>query len=88
VINDWGCRASIGSSVEDAMFAAHMIAKQIPYRYPNIRFIVPRLGGPIPMLLNQLDTQGVGDLGGLPELPSATAASSGTTQCAMAQRPQ
>ena len=25
----------------------HMIAKQIPYRYPNIKFIVPHLGGPI-----------------------------------------
>ena len=73
VINDWGFRASIGNSVEDAMFVAHMIAKQIPHRYPNIRFIVPHLGGPIPMLLNRLDTQGVRDLGGLAELPSVTA---------------
>jgi len=73
VINDWGFRASIGNSVEDAMFVAHMIAKRIPYRYPNIRFIVPHLGGPIPMLLNRLDTQGIRDLGGLPELPSVTA---------------
>lgn len=73
VINDWGFRASIGNSVEDAMFVAHMIARQIPYRYPNIRFIVPHLGGPIPMLLNRLDTQGIRDLGGLPELPSVTA---------------
>ena len=35
-----------------------MIAKQIPHRYPNIKFIVPHLGGPIPMLLNRLDKQG------------------------------
>ena len=55
VINDWGFRASIGNSVEDAMFVAHMIARAIPQRYPNIRFIVPHLGGPIPMLLNRLD---------------------------------
>jgi len=34
---------------------------------------VPHLGGPIPMLLNRLDTQGIRDLGGLPELPSVTA---------------
>jgi predicted TIM-barrel fold metal-dependent hydrolase len=73
VINDWGFRASIGNSIEDAMFVAHMIAKQIPYRYPNIRFIVPHLGGPIPMLLNRLDLQGVRDLGSVPELPSVTA---------------
>jgi 6-methylsalicylate decarboxylase len=73
VINDWGFRASIGNSVEDAMFVAHMIARQIPYRFPNIRFIVPHLGGPIPMLLNRLDKQGVRDLGGLAEMPSVTA---------------
>jgi predicted TIM-barrel fold metal-dependent hydrolase len=73
VINDWGFRASIGNSVEDAMFVAHMIARQIPHRYPNIRFIVPHLGGPIPMLLNRLDLQGVRDLGALAELPSVTA---------------
>jgi 6-methylsalicylate decarboxylase len=73
VINDWGFRASIGNSVEDAMFVGHMIAKQIPFRYPNIRFIVPHLGGPTPMLLNRLDTQGIRDLGGLSELPSVTA---------------
>jgi 6-methylsalicylate decarboxylase len=73
VINDWGFRASIGNSIEDAMFVAHMIAKQIPHRYPNIRFIVPHLGGPIPMLLNRLDKQGVRDLGALAELPSVTA---------------
>ena len=73
VINDWGFRASIGNSVEDAMFVAHMIARQIPSRYPNIRFIVPHLGGPIPMLLNRLDQQGVRDLGTLAELPSVTA---------------
>jgi predicted TIM-barrel fold metal-dependent hydrolase len=73
VINDWGFRASIGNSVEDAMFVAHMIARRIPSRYPTIRFIVPHLGGPIPMLLNRLDQQGVRDLGALAELPSVTA---------------
>jgi predicted TIM-barrel fold metal-dependent hydrolase len=73
LISDWGVRAAIGTSVEDALFVAHMIARQIPHRYPNIRFIVPHLGGPIPMLLNRLDKQGVRDLGELPELPSLTA---------------
>ncbi len=41
-----------------------------PHRYPSIRFIVPHLGGPIPMLLNRLDMQGVRDLGGLAGLPA------------------
>jgi predicted TIM-barrel fold metal-dependent hydrolase len=52
-----------------------MIAKQIPYRYPNIKFIVPHLGGPIPMLLNRLDKQGQNPGGhpNLAEAPSVTA---------------
>jgi 6-methylsalicylate decarboxylase len=53
----------------------HMIAKQIPYRYPRIKFIVPHLGGPIPMLMNRLDKQGQGPRGhpNLAEAPSVTA---------------
>jgi len=73
LINDWKYRASVGTSLEDATFILHMIARQIPHRYPNIKFIVPHLGGPIPMLLNRLDKQGVRDLGELAELPSVTA---------------
>ena len=57
-ITDYGYTASVGTSLEDATFVLHMIAKQIPHRYPKIRFIVPHLGGPIPMLLNRLDQQG------------------------------
>src|ERR1700723_3775387 len=67
-INDYKFTAAVGTSIEDACFVLHMIAKQIPHRYPNIRFIVPHLGGPIPMLLNRLDKQGVRDLGELAEL--------------------
>ena len=74
LINDWKYRASVGTSLEDASFVLHMIARRIPHRYPNIKFIVPHLGGPIPMLLNRLDKQGLREQGGnLPELPSVTA---------------
>ena len=73
MINDYGYKAEVGTSLEDAVFVLHMIAKQIPYRYPNIKFIVPHLGGPIPMLLNRLDNQGVKNHPGLAELPSVTA---------------
>jgi len=47
-INDYKFTAPVGTSLEDRSFVLHMIAKQIPHRYPNIRFIVPHLGGPIP----------------------------------------
>jgi 6-methylsalicylate decarboxylase len=72
-INDYGFTASVGTSLEDATFVLHMIAKRIPYRYPRIRFIVPHLGGPIPMLLHRLDRQGASHLGKLAESPSVTA---------------
>src|SRR6202167_4024733 len=58
LINDYKFTAAVGTSIEDACFVLHMIAKQSPHRSPNIRFIVPHLGGPIPMLLNRLDQQG------------------------------
>jgi len=74
-IVDYNYRASVGTSLEDATFVLHMIAKQIPHRYPNIKFIVPHLGGPIPMLLNRLDQQGQSQSGhpNLAEAPSITA---------------
>ena len=59
LINDYKFTAAVGTSIEDACFVLHMINKQIPYRYPNIKFIVPHLGGPIPMLLNRLDQRGL-----------------------------
>jgi predicted TIM-barrel fold metal-dependent hydrolase len=72
-ITDYKFTASVGTSLEDATFVLHLIARQIPHRYPNIKFIVPHLGGPIPMLLNRLDLQGRRDLGQLAESPSVTA---------------
>jgi predicted TIM-barrel fold metal-dependent hydrolase len=67
-IVDYNFRASVGTSLEDATFV-------LPYRYPNIKFIVPHLGGPIPMLLNRLDKQGQNPSGhpNLAEAPSVTA---------------
>ena len=72
-INDYKFTAPVGTSLEDASFVLHMIAKQIPHRYPNIKFIVPHLGGPIPMLLHRLDQQGQRDHPNLAEAPSVTA---------------
>jgi len=56
-IGDWGLTACLGASVEDSVAAAHLIIREIPTRFPRIRFIVPHFGGILPMLLQRLDGQ-------------------------------
>jgi predicted TIM-barrel fold metal-dependent hydrolase len=56
-INDWGLTVCAGASFEDSTAAMHLIAAQVPQRFPNIRFIVPHFGGILPTLLNRLDGQ-------------------------------
>ncbi len=60
-----------GASIEDAIAGLHLIARQIPIRYPDIRFIIPHFGGPLAMLLERLDGQMPKE--GLAEPPSRTA---------------
>jgi 6-methylsalicylate decarboxylase len=69
------CDANLFGAPLNGAILRHMIAKQIPYRYPRIKFIVPHLGGPIPMLMNRLNKQGQGPRGhpNLAEAPSVTA---------------
>ncbi len=57
MINDYGFTVSVGASLEDAAIVLHLIARRIPERFPNIRYVVPHLGGIIPMLLQRLDNQ-------------------------------
>jgi len=70
---DWRLSSTAGTVFEDTVAALQLIAKQIPHRYSNIKFIVPHLGGALPMLLNRLDNQLAMTIPGLPEKPSLTA---------------
>ena len=72
-ITEFGLGPAVGTSLEDATAALHLIGAQIPSRYPNVTFIVPHLGGPLPMLLERLDRQFSMQQRGLPEPPSVTA---------------
>ena len=56
-INDYGFTAAAGASLEDTALVLHLIKRNIPARYPNIRIIIPHLGGMIPMQLARLDGQ-------------------------------
>lgn len=57
LLNEWGLTVCAGASFEDAVVGMQLIVKQIPARFPNIRFIIPHFGGPLPMLLERLDGQ-------------------------------
>jgi 6-methylsalicylate decarboxylase len=73
LINDYKFTVSVGASLEDAAIVLHLIARRVPERYPNIRYIVPHLGGIIPMQLQRLDNQAPRQHPDLPERPSVTA---------------
>jgi len=71
MITDYGLSGAAGTSMEDTTIVLHLILKQIPVRYPNIKIVIAHLGGLIPMLLQRLDHQMPS--AGLAEPPSATA---------------
>jgi predicted TIM-barrel fold metal-dependent hydrolase len=71
MITDYGLSGAAGTSMEDTTIVLHLILKQIPLRYPNIKIVIAHLGGLIPMLLQRLDHQMPS--AGLAESPSATA---------------
>jgi 6-methylsalicylate decarboxylase len=73
MINDYRLGAAVGTSLEDASIALHLIYKRIPYQFPDITHVIPHLGGPIPMLLERLDNQFSMQQFELPEPPSVTA---------------
>jgi predicted TIM-barrel fold metal-dependent hydrolase len=73
MITDYGLGAAVGTSLEDAVIGCHLIGKKIPAKYPNVTFIIPHLGGIIPMLLQRLDNQFSMRQRELPEPPSVTA---------------
>ncbi|MFI6165927.1 amidohydrolase family protein [Nocardia sp. NPDC051052] len=56
-INDYGFTTAAGASLEDTAIVLHLIKRNIPARYPNIKIIIPHLGGLIPMQLARLDGQ-------------------------------
>jgi len=73
MITDFGLEGAVGTTIEDSIVVLHLIMRQIPRRYPDIKIIVPHLGGLIPMLLNRMDNQVSAGNPNLPEKPSITA---------------
>jgi 6-methylsalicylate decarboxylase len=73
MINDYKFTVAVGASLEDTAIVLHLIARRVPERYPRITYVVPHLGGLIPMQLQRLDNQVPRVHPDLPEPPSATA---------------
>ena len=73
LINDYKFTVSVGASLEDAVIVLHLIARRMHHRYPDITYVIPHLGGLIPMQLQRLDNQVPRVHPDLPEPPSATA---------------
>lgn len=73
LVNDFNLAGPVGTTMEDTLVVLHMIIAQIPYRYPNIKIVVPHFGGLIPMLLKRMDNQLAAAYKTLPEKPSTTA---------------
>ncbi len=73
MINDYKFTVSVGASLEDSAIVLHLIARRVPERYPRIKYVVPHLGGIIPMQLQRLDNQVPRQYPDLPERPSVTA---------------
>jgi 6-methylsalicylate decarboxylase len=73
LVQEFNLTWPIGASIEDTTVVAHLIANQIPKRYPRVRVIVPHLGGDISMLMQRLDNQRILYMPADAELPSITA---------------
>jgi len=54
---------AVGAPIEDTLIVAELIATAAPFHYPHIRFVVPHLGGAVPMLTARFDHQLVVDAG-------------------------
>lgn len=72
LITEYGLGSSMGTSLEDATVALHLVGAKIPARCPNVTWIVPHLGGPVMMLLERFDHQFSMEQHNLPEPPSTT----------------
>jgi 6-methylsalicylate decarboxylase len=73
MINDYKFTVAVGASLEDTAIVLHLIARRVHERFPNIKYVVPHLGGLISAQLNRLDNQVPRVHPNLPEPPSVTA---------------
>jgi predicted TIM-barrel fold metal-dependent hydrolase len=57
LLSDWRLDACAGTLMEDVTIALHLMSKSVPVRFPNLRIIIPHLGGGLAGMLERLDNQ-------------------------------
>lgn len=57
LITDWGIDTALGPLLEDVAIAVQLMAAGIPIRYPDVRIVIPHLGGGLATMLDRLDNQ-------------------------------
>lgn len=72
-INDYRLGTAAGASIEDSVMVLHLIVRRLPFRFPNVKYVIPHFGGLIPMQPQRLDNQLPPQHAELPEKPSETA---------------
>jgi 6-methylsalicylate decarboxylase len=73
---DYGLTWMIGAPFEDTVATLRLVLSGLTTRYPNVRLVVPHLGGTLPFLLQRLDDQtdrsrAAGETQPIAEYPSA-----------------
>jgi aminocarboxymuconate-semialdehyde decarboxylase len=57
LISDFGLNTSLGPVFEDTLLVCQMVRRQFPQRFPNLKMIIPHLGGVLPIFLQRMDNQ-------------------------------
>jgi predicted TIM-barrel fold metal-dependent hydrolase len=73
LVLDWKLAAAAGPLLEDSVVALQLIAANIPARYPDLKIVIPHLGGGLSSMLDRLDNQLPLAIDNLAGRPSETA---------------
>jgi len=57
LVGEWGLAPTAGTVFEDTTIALHLILRQLPHQYPNLKFVIPHLGGCVADAVEPLDNQ-------------------------------
>ncbi|NUR91314.1 MAG: amidohydrolase [Nonomuraea sp.] len=70
LISEHGLTWIVGAPFEDTIGVLHLVRAGVTARYPNIRFVVAHLGGPLPFLMQRIDDNYTRWKQAFPDLPS------------------